>query len=311
MLCYLVLCCVGGFCSGMTVGLMSIETIQLEVMSLSQNEEEKKVAHRILSVVTNHHLFLVTLLLVNAVALESLPLVVNTLMPAWAAILFSTFIVLVIAEIVPQAFCTGPQKITIAYHAAPVILVLIKVCWVLAYPMAKGLDDLLGEHHHQRIQHKDFANFLTGGSQVLKSTEKFLLNSILELRTKRVPQVMVPLAELYMLSLTDKLTTAKIREINKKDYSYILVYKEKRSNVVGVLKTKEFAIKYLKSQKKSLVVEELFVERQDILCVYEDTNLLEMLMLFQARSERYSIVIGKKKKIEPGVQSIMYSVTID
>lgn len=126
-----------------------------------------------------------------------------------------------------------------------------------------------------------------------------------------MPQVMVPLTELYMLSLTDKLTTAKIREINKKDYSYILVYKEKRSNVVGVLKTKEFAIKYLKSQKKSLVVEDLFVERQDILCVYEDTNLLEMLMLFQARSERYSIVIGKKKKIEPGVQSIMYSVTID
>lgn len=43
--------------------------------------------------------------------------------------------------------------------------------------------------------------------------------------------------------------------------------------------------------------------------MYEDTNLLEMLMLFQARGERYSIVIGKKKKIEPGVQSIMYSVS--
>lgn len=53
---------------------------------------------------------------------------------------------------------------------------------------------------------------------------------------------------------------------------------------MGVLKTKEFAVKYLKSQKKTLTVEDLFVERQDILCVYEDTNLLEMLMLFQARS---------------------------
>jgi hypothetical protein len=36
--------------------------------------------------------------------------------------------------------------------------------------MAKGLDYLLGEHHHQRIQHKDFANFLAGGSQNLKDT---------------------------------------------------------------------------------------------------------------------------------------------
>lgn len=71
---------------------------------------------------------------------------------------------------------------------------------------------------------------------------------------------------------------------------------------------KEFAIKYLKNKKPNLTVESLFTEKQDILCVYEDTNLLEMLMLFQARTERYSIVIGKKKKVEPGIQSIMYSV---
>lgn len=36
--------------------------------------------------------------------------------------------------------------------------------------MAKGLDYLLGAHGHQRIQHKDFANFLTGGTQELKNT---------------------------------------------------------------------------------------------------------------------------------------------
>lgn len=47
--------------------------------------------------VSNHHLFLVTLLLANAIALESLPLIVHTLMPAWAAILFSTFVVLIAA----------------------------------------------------------------------------------------------------------------------------------------------------------------------------------------------------------------------
>jgi metal transporter CNNM len=91
-------------------------------------------------------------------------------MPAWAAILFSTVIVLIAAEIVPQAFCTGPKKISIAYHASPIILAMIKVFWILGYPMAKGLDYLLGEHQHHRIQHKDFANFLTGGSQTLKNT---------------------------------------------------------------------------------------------------------------------------------------------
>jgi metal transporter CNNM len=65
------------------------------------------MAKMILSVVSDHHLFLVTLLVANAMALESLPLVVHTLMPDWAAILFSTIIVLVVAEIIPQAYCTG------------------------------------------------------------------------------------------------------------------------------------------------------------------------------------------------------------
>jgi len=109
-------------------------------------------------------------LIANAIALESLPLVIHMLMPAWAAILFSTFVVLIAAEIIPQAFCTGPKKIYIGYRASPIIKVMIKIFWIIAYPMAKGLDYLLGEHNHQRIQHKDFANFLTGGSQTMKNS---------------------------------------------------------------------------------------------------------------------------------------------
>lgn len=144
----------------MTVGLLSISTMELEMMAVKKNEEDHRMATTILKVVTDHHLFLVTLLIANAMALESLPLVIHNLMPDWAAILCSTFIVLVVAEIIPQAYCTGPKKIIVAYYASPIILVMIKIFWVLAYPIAKGLDYLLGVHHHERIQHKDFAKFL-------------------------------------------------------------------------------------------------------------------------------------------------------
>lgn len=117
-------------------------------MAMKKNEQEVKMAKMILSVVTDHHLFLVTLLVANAMALESLPLVVHTLMPDWAAILFSTFIVLVVAEIIPQAYCTGEKKILLAYYASPIILVMIKILWVIVYPISKGLDKMLGVHHH-------------------------------------------------------------------------------------------------------------------------------------------------------------------
>lgn len=150
------------------------------------------MATTILKVVSDHHLFLVTLLIANAMALQSLPLVVHNLMPDWAAILFSTFIVLVVAQIIPQAYCTGPKKILLAYYASPIILVMIKIFWVISYPVAKGLDHLLGKHSHQRIQHKDFATFLNDDvfryyiQNYLKDTEKMLLTSTLELRTGRV-----------------------------------------------------------------------------------------------------------------------------
>jgi hypothetical protein len=47
-----------------------------------------------------------------------------------------------------------------------------------------------------------------------------------------------------------------------------------------------------------------------MLTVYEDTNLLEMLMLFQAKSTRVALVCNKKRKIDPNIKSIMYSVFI-
>lgn len=99
----------------------------------------------------NHHLLLSTLLLCNALAMETLPIVMHTLVPAWVAILFSTVVVLIAGEIVPQALCTGPNKMRIAEMCAPYIRILIKVFWIVCYPLSKALDWLFGEHSHTRI----------------------------------------------------------------------------------------------------------------------------------------------------------------
>ena len=134
------------------------------------------MAETILDVISDHHLFLTTLLVYNAIALESLPLVVHKLMPAWAAILFSTLAVLIAAEIIPQAICTGPKKIIIAYHASPILIAMRKALFFLIIPIARGLDWLVGVHDINRIQHKDFANFLTGNVIIKFNLETFEKN---------------------------------------------------------------------------------------------------------------------------------------
>lgn len=54
--------------------------------------------------------------------------------------------------------------------------------------------------------------------------------------------------------------------------------------------------------------EEILQHNASILTVYCDTNLLEMLMLFQANSTRVALVCKAKKKVNPDIASIMYSV---
>jgi len=68
-------------------------------------------------------------------------------MPDWAAILFSTVVVLVVAEVVPMSMSTGPQKYIIAYYGSPLVGVLIKLLFLVCYPIARGLDKLLGTEH--------------------------------------------------------------------------------------------------------------------------------------------------------------------
>jgi len=50
--------------------------------------------------VKRHHLLLVTLLMANALAMEALPLVLDRMVPSWAAVLLSVTAVLFFGEYV-------------------------------------------------------------------------------------------------------------------------------------------------------------------------------------------------------------------
>ena len=49
---------------------------------------------------------------------------------------------------------------------------------------------------------------------------------------------------------------------------------------------------------------------EKILTVYEDTNMLEMLMLFQAKRTRFALVVNAKRKVDKDILSIMYTVIL-
>ena len=95
--------------SGLTVGFLSIEYLDLEIKTVIGTPEEKAQAEKVLPILKKHHHLLVTLLFCNACALEALPIFLDQLVPSAYAILISVLAVLIVGEVVPQAICIGPQ----------------------------------------------------------------------------------------------------------------------------------------------------------------------------------------------------------
>ena len=87
-------------------------------------------------------------------------------MPDWAAIIFSTIVVLVVAEVVPMSLSTGTHKYIIAYYGAPLVKWMIIGFWPICYPIARGLDRLLGGEHEERIYRRDFLTYINNKHKV-------------------------------------------------------------------------------------------------------------------------------------------------
>ena len=136
--------------SGLTVGYLSIDDLVLELKSTTGTYEEKEYASKVLPILADRHWLLVTLLVMNAFAMETLPLCLDKIVPEYLAIIISVTLVLFIGEVIPQAICTGPDQIKIAAAIAPVTKFLMLLSSPISYPLAKLLDRLLGEHHKSR-----------------------------------------------------------------------------------------------------------------------------------------------------------------
>lgn len=55
-----------------------------------------------------------------------------------------------------------------------------------------------------------------------------------------------------MFECSEILTKEKVDEMLKNDYSHVIIYRENKDTIVGIIKVKEFALHYLKSKGKKL-----------------------------------------------------------
>lgn len=95
------LVCLAGLCSGLTVGLTSIDKLALEIKMNNGTQADIEAGNAILPILADHHILLSTLLISNAICMEALPIFLDAIVPAYMAVIISTVAVVVVGEIVP------------------------------------------------------------------------------------------------------------------------------------------------------------------------------------------------------------------
>ncbi|TPX31807.1 hypothetical protein SmJEL517_g04946 [Synchytrium microbalum] len=287
-----ILVLLGGIFSGLTIGLMSLDSTNLAILRRSGTETQKRWVARIEPIRNNAHLLLVTLLLSNTIVNETLPVLFHYVdWDGYQAVLISTFLIVVFGEIIPQAVCTRYSLAIGAFFAYPV-RVLIVLMWILAYPIAKLLDWILGSKHgftYRRAELKELVA-MHGEDQEgpLNQDEVSIVKAVLELRDKSVTNVMTTLEHVYMLPLEAKLDRDTMKSLIQAGHSRVPVFNGERQNVVGVVLVKQLV---LYDPAESVPVAGIKIRRLPRVRV--DTPLFEILHVFQAGGSHMAVVVDE------------------
>jgi CBS domain containing-hemolysin-like protein len=299
-LCALALVCFGGLMSGLNVGMLSLDELELEQKISTGTEEEKRMARRVLPVISDHHWLLVSILLGNAAAGEALPVVLNMMFNEVLSIVFSVTFVLFCGEIIPQAVMTGPDQLKIASRLVPFVRGVMYLFFPISYPVAMLLDKCLGESPSTAFTSDDLRNLLVlhqhtyekrqslSEDKGLSEEQLQMINGAIDLRKQLVSDVMIPIDEVFSISnelLLDDQTLVMIRE---KGFSRIPVYKgSDPADIYAVFLSKKL-IGY-DSPTQQRLSETSFKLRQPMY-VKPDLSMLKLLQMFQGGTDHMAFV---------------------
>ncbi|GAA6042223.1 hypothetical protein JCM8097_005100 [Rhodosporidiobolus ruineniae] len=138
----------GGVFSGLSLGLMGLDSTNLQVLAFSGPPSDRRDAQRVLQLLSHgRHFVLCTLLLSNVVVNETLPVFLDSLTGGGGllAVVISSALIVIFGEVLPQALC-AQHGLRVGAKCVGFVRVLMYLSSPLCYPTAKLLDLLLGAH---------------------------------------------------------------------------------------------------------------------------------------------------------------------
>ncbi|NXY12390.1 CNNM4 protein, partial [Pteruthius melanotis] len=232
-----------GMFSGLNLGLMALDPMELRIVQNCGTDKEKRYARRIEPIRRKGNYLLCSLLLGNVLVNTTLTILLDDLTGSGiGAVVASTIGIVIFGEIVPQALCSR-HGLAVGANTIVVTKFFMLVTFPLSYPISKLLDCVLGQEIGTVYNREKLVEMLkvTEPYNDLVREELNMIQGALELRTKTVEDVMTPLQNCFMINSDAILDFNTMSEIMESGYTRIPVYEDERSNIMDILYVKDLA----------------------------------------------------------------------
>ena len=223
----IILILLSGLFSGLTLGLLSIDPLNLDIIIENQSEEAK-YAKAIQPIRQKGNWLLCTLLIGNVIVNSYLSILMADITSGTMGLILSTIMIVIFGEIVPQATCSR-YSLLVGYYTRHITTVLLMILSPVAWPISKLLDRCFGNEVGMIYTNIELRKLVQIHEQEQKSELQSkvanIMTGALNLDDKIVGEVMIPWEKVYKIPINTRLNFEVLLEIFKKGYSRIPVYR--------------------------------------------------------------------------------------
>ncbi|XP_052006886.1 metal transporter CNNM2-like isoform X1 [Xyrauchen texanus] len=237
------LLCLSGMFSGLNLGLMALDPMELRIVQNCGTEKEKNYAKKIEPVRSQGNYLLCSLLLGNVLVNTTLTILLDDIAGSGLiAVVVSTIGIVIFGEIVPQAICSR-HGLAVGANTIFLTKFFMILTFPASYPVSKLLDHVLGQEIGTVYNREKLLEMLrvTDPYNDLVKEELNIIQGALELRTKTVEDVMTPLRDCFMIASDAILDFSTMSEIMESGYTRIPVYEGEKCHIVDLLFVKDLA----------------------------------------------------------------------
>lgn len=291
--------------SAVSLGLLSIDTLSLEILKSSGSLKERKQSTRILELLKDPHRLLITLLLCNVMVDMSLPVFLDNLLSPILTILFSATLLLIFADILPQAIAKK-YSLSIGANSYYIMKIMFFVLSPVAYPLARVIDKLIGVDPITIYKRPELAALLKlhgnkDGS--LLNTEADLMIKCLNAKKREISHFYSPLSDYVMIEKDAFITEEVVNRVNYKNKDFILVMDHKNECYAYIKRNKVLAtytrndLKHARELLDKIMPVIMGTNTCEQVIQYMSQNSLDMVLVENSENDTINVITLEKLRV--------------